>query len=329
MSGVVEINSSPEPGPASKIDSDCGEAPTGSSSLLRARGAIERKTPAVAGPGPSTVAARARSSRQALKCSSTIIELTDSESDDGGKPVSKRARSFNRHISLMKSLSTIKSPAAAARPLKTGAIDGAAETVKGKEEKLPLFMETDEETEQLMASQPLACLTPLENVQEMTHAAAAEAAVQPRGDAPISEEGDIPADVNEGQAAPDGPAPPPQQGQEQQEGSLDEPENEEGIISGYMAQVLEIIPDVAPEYLLALIMQLYPQHQKESIDLAIQILFEDGQYPKVERRGKRMSEADPDIRVLKKARIEYTDYSQLDRPSLAGSDYVNMSLVRD
>ena len=319
MSGVVEINSSPEPGPASKIDSDCGEAPTGSSPLLRARGAIEKKTSAVAGPGPSTVAARARSSRQALKCNSTIIELTDSESDDGGKPVSKRARTFNRHTSLMNSLSTIKSPAAAARPLKTGAIDGAAETVKGKEGKLPLFMEADEETEKVMASQPLACLTPSENVQEMTHAAAAEAAVQPR-------EGDIPVDINQGQAAPDVPA--PQQGQEQQ-GSLDEPENEEGIISGYMAQVLEIIPDVAPEYLLALIMQLYPQHQKESIDLAIQILFDDGQYPKVERKGKRMSEADLDTRVLKKARIEYTDYSQLDRPSLAGFDYVNMSLVRD
>ena len=201
-------------------------------------------------------------------------------------------------------------------------MDGAADTVKGKEEKLPLFMETDEEMEQVIqgpdqASQPPARLTPLKSFQEMAHVAAAEA-VHPKDNVPISEEG--------AQAAPDAPA--PQQEQEQQEGSLDELENEEGIISGYMAQVLEIIPDVAPEYLLALIMQLYPQHRKESIDLAIQILFEDGQYPKVERRGKRMSEVDLDIRALKKARIEYTDYSQRDRPSVGG-DYVNMSLVRD
>lgn len=208
--------------------------------------------------------------------------------------------------------------------------------VKGKEGKLPLFMETDgeTETEQVIkgpdqASQPLARLTPSEKFLGMTHVAAAEA-VQSRGDPSISEEGptfDISAGVNEGQAAPDAPA--PQHGKEQQEGSLDEPENEDGIVSSYMAQVLEIIPDVAPEYLLALIMQLYPQHRKETIDLAMQIIFEDDQYPKVERKGKRVSEADLDIRVPKKARIEYTDYSQRDRPRLGGSNYLDMSLVRD
>ena len=332
MFGVVEIDSSPEPGYASKIDSDYGEAPPGSSSLLRARGTMAKAIHAVAGPGPSTLAARARSTRQTQKSSSTIIELTDSESDDGGKPVSKRTRSLNRHTSLTESLSKIKSPAVAARPLRTDAIDGAADVVKGRDKILPLFLEADEETEQVIkglgqASLPLARLTPLENFQEGAHVEAAEA-TQP-GDVPISKEGqiaDISADINEGQADPNAPA--PQQGQEQQEGNLDEPENEEGIISGYMAQVLEIVPDVAPEYLLALMMQLYPQHRNGSIDLAIQILFDDGQYPKVEKKGKRKSEADLDIRALKKARIEYTDYSQQDRPSHGGPDYLSMSLVR-
>lgn len=325
MSGVVEIESSPEPGTARKYDSNIGDVPvpTGPTPLTRKRGGMSATVSAVAGPGPSTVAARAK--KVVKNCpSGPIIELTDSDSDDAGKPVFRRARTVSRHASLTKSLSQANPPTSVARPPGTGAIDGGVDAGKEKEKALPLFMETDEVFGGLgQTSQPRAppTVARLEGPQGRVNVAAAEP-MQPRGDAPISEEDqavDVPVDANERQAASDAPAPQ----QEQQ----NNPESEESLLSRYIALVLEIVPDVAPDYLLALIVQLYPQHKDETVGLAIQMLFEDGQYPKVERKAKRKSAGDLDIRAVKKAKIEYVDYSQMDRPNPASPYYTNLSLV--
>jgi len=227
---------------------------------------------------------------------------------------------------LTQSLSQAKPPASVARTPGTGAIDGAVDAGKEKEKTLPLFMEADEVFGGLIQTlEPPAppTVAHLGGSQGRVNVGATES----RGEAPISEEDqavDVSVGANERKAASDAPAP-----QQEQQNNLGEPENEESVLSSYMALVLEVVPDVAPDYLLALIIQLYPQHKNETVGLAIQMLFEDGQYPKVERKGKRKSEGDLDIRAMKKARIEYVDYSQMNRPNPAGPYYTNLSLVRD
>jgi TRIAD3 protein (E3 ubiquitin-protein ligase RNF216) len=58
-------------------------------------------------------------------------------------------------------------------------------------------------------------------------------------------------------------------------------------IPGYVAQVLEIIPDVDPEYALSLIRQHYPESRDQVVEPVLHALFEDPAYPKLDKKGKR------------------------------------------
>lgn len=111
-----------------------------------------------------------------------------------------------------------------------------------------------------------------------------------------------------------------------------EAETGEDIVTKYMAQILEILPDVDPDYLIALLLQLHPQHQAETMNVALTMLFDDPKHPKVDRtgkgKGKRKSESavDHDHRPAKKVKLDYVDYSLQDRQLRGGDHYVDLAV---
>ena len=57
------------------------------------------------------------------------------------------------------------------------------------------------------------------------------------------------------------------------------------VIDGYVAQVLEIVPDVHPDHVHALIIQHLPTYFEEVVQPVLHILFEDPTYPKLIEKG--------------------------------------------
>ncbi|KAJ7695769.1 hypothetical protein B0H17DRAFT_1055510 [Mycena rosella] len=79
------------------------------------------------------------------------------------------------------------------------------------------------------------------------------------------------------------------------------------LFSDYLAQVLEIIPDVDPEYALSLVKQYHPGYFVHVAEAVIEALFKDPTYPKLDTKGKRKRVEDDgqgDSRGLPKARLE-------------------------
>ncbi|KAG6878056.1 hypothetical protein C0993_000379 [Termitomyces sp. T159_Od127] len=95
------------------------------------------------------------------------------------------------------------------------------------------------------------------------------------------------------------------------------------------ARVLEIVPDVDPDYLLAIVTKHILNHPDQSTDLVIEYilhaLFEDTRYPKVDRnkKGKRKQSEQDEPVLSKKSKIDYTDK---DRPFKGGEHYTNLAL---
>ncbi|KAK2467968.1 hypothetical protein APHAL10511_000263 [Amanita phalloides] len=264
---------------------------------------------AAGGPGPSTVAAQARNGRK-YAAIMPVIELTDSESDEGSKPHSERASNSNS----TKPLSGVAThPPSMAESTTWGD--------KGKvKEAVPLFMDSDGDSVQAIQS-----LTELSKSSNFVHPWDIARGRMLSGPGDADQPTRTIATDKSAQAADEGRAAAQPELVPSQQGNANETTSEEDIVSLYVAQVLEIVPDVAPDYLLALIKQLHPHRKDDLINTAIQMLFEDTQYPKVERRGKRKS-AEPDARIVKKAKLDYVDYSQRDRPCLGGPNYTELSL---
>ena len=103
-------------------------------------------------------------------------------------------------------------------------------------------------------------------------------------------------------------------------------EEEKDKVSTVVAQVLEIIPDVQPDHLLALVEQHLPTHQAQVLEHVLHILFEDASYPKVEKKAKekRKVEVEEDPAPAKKAKI---DYGSTERQFQRGRYYIELSLV--
>ena len=104
------------------------------------------------------------------------------------------------------------------------------------------------------------------------------------------------------------------------------PVEEKDKVSTVVAQVLEIIPDVQPDHLLALVEQHLPTHQAQVLEHVLHILFEDASYPKVEKKAKekRKVEVEEDPAPAKKAKI---DYGSTERQFQRGRYYIDLSLV--
>ncbi|KAF8907296.1 hypothetical protein CPB84DRAFT_298608 [Gymnopilus junonius] len=113
---------------------------------------------------------------------------------------------------------------------------------------------------------------------------------------------------------------------------IPEPEPEVDPASRAVAQVLEIIPDVEPEYLLGLVQGHLPNFGQQTAEHVLGQLFEDGGYPRVDlkKKGKRKSDAALDNdgegeRPNKKAKVDYTS---VDREFIARLDYTELALVQ-
>ncbi|KAJ7509982.1 hypothetical protein B0H11DRAFT_1957067 [Mycena galericulata] len=98
-------------------------------------------------------------------------------------------------------------------------------------------------------------------------------------------------------------------------------------IPGFVTQVLEIIPDVDPEYALSLVRQHYPQSQDQVLEPVLHALFEDPAYPKLDRKGKRKRVEDEDPADGRgKHKAAKLDYGSKDREYKGGVHYAQLSI---
>ncbi|KAG5351495.1 hypothetical protein C0989_006230 [Termitomyces sp. Mn162] len=114
---------------------------------------------------------------------------------------------------------------------------------------------------------------------------------------------------------------------------VNEPEPDPDPHSTVTARVLEIVPDVEPDYLLATVTKHMLDHPDQDtatvIEFILHALFEDDKYPKVDRlaKGKRkqpehQQEEARDI-PTKKSKIDYADKN---RPFKGGQHYTDLAL---
>jgi len=97
-------------------------------------------------------------------------------------------------------------------------------------------------------------------------------------------------------------------------------------IDNIVSRILDIVPDIDPEHAYYLVTSNYDTHGAETAALLLHQLFENPNYPKVDRKGKgKKREADDDIeRGNKRVKL---DYLSEDRAH-AGLHYIESSLVR-
>ena len=110
--------------------------------------------------------------------------------------------------------------------------------------------------------------------------------------------------------------------------------------SATVARVLEIIPDVEPDHLVALVRKHAQEHPADTlVEHIVHRLFEGSPYPRVDRKGKgkrkqadeadvgRDGVADADDNATPSKRIRI-DYATISRPFTGGVHYANLALVR-
>ena len=100
-------------------------------------------------------------------------------------------------------------------------------------------------------------------------------------------------------------------------------------VDGYIASVLEIVPDVQPTHALALIEQLMQSQPGNVVEFVLHALFENPSYPKVDKKGKHKRdepEGDNNARASPRPKVDYTSK---ERVYNCGPHYFERSLVRD
>ena len=236
-----------------------------------------------------------------------VIELTDSEPDvDIEHKFASGPSNSSSSWTIPSSSSQPRSESQTLQP-KRGGSSGSLDNIPlhRRQEKMPTqlrafppFLESDQENEPPVQVPGPAIVPPQEPPD----------APIPAPDAmrvdPVPEEVFAPVPI-------DGPA-PVEEGKDK--------------VSTVVAQVLEIIPDVHPDHLLALVEQHLPTHQAQVLEHVLHILFEDASYPKVEKKakGKRKVEVEEDPAPPKKAKI---DYGSIERQFQRGRYYIDLSLV--
>ena len=119
-----------------------------------------------------------------------------------------------------------------------------------------------------------------------------------------------------------------------QPGSLLEIEPEVPAADHYVAQVLEIVPDVDPTHASELI-ERYREHKDQVVQRVLHTLFEDPAYPKIDKskmKGKRKRENDDDNegerRHSKQLVVDQDIFLQKDPTRVVGQYYFDIALVR-
>ncbi|KDQ07483.1 hypothetical protein BOTBODRAFT_38782 [Botryobasidium botryosum FD-172 SS1] len=92
----------------------------------------------------------------------------------------------------------------------------------------------------------------------------------------------------------------------------------------FLAQILEIVPDVQPDYV-RLLLKMHYETYGDQVDQAIlHILLESNNYPKIERPNKKRKPVDEDdLKEKQKAKI---DYASSDRDFEVGSTYKQLAI---
>ena len=109
---------------------------------------------------------------------------------------------------------------------------------------------------------------------------------------------------------------------------VDPPEgSSKSRMDSYVAQVLEIVPDVLPEHVCTLVERLEPTYKTQVVEHIIHNLFEDPNYPKIDPKGKgkrKREQEDDDGRGAKSVKV---DYERTDREP-PGPLYIIQTEVR-
>lgn len=223
-----------------------------------------------------------------------VIELSDS--DDGVGSSSRKQRPRRRPVEVsagpsgadeQTNITHKKAPRAKALSVN----DGIQDSAPGKEERIGLFIpDTDDEKDLQVAGPSM------------------KAAVAPP----------LPALELEAAAS----LPPSKPG-----ALLENVAVEADDFDGFVAQVLEIIPNVLPEHARKLIEQHYPSRKGQVVETVLHLLFEDPSYPKSDPKGKRkLSEMAGSVNDEQRNTKVKLDFGCKDRESEGGPNYVNSAM---
>ncbi|KAG1725066.1 uncharacterized protein EDB91DRAFT_1169386 [Suillus paluster] len=97
----------------------------------------------------------------------------------------------------------------------------------------------------------------------------------------------------------------------------------------YVARVLEIVPDVEPAHILGLVEQFIhnPANAGQNVlELVLHSLFENPNYPKVDRKGKRKRTEDDEEGIARGQPVPKIDYGSRDREHKGGVHYFELAL---
>jgi hypothetical protein len=108
---------------------------------------------------------------------------------------------------------------------------------------------------------------------------------------------------------------------------------ESNAVSDCVVRVLEIIPDVEPQHLTALVVKSIPIHGPQVLERVLHVLFEDPNYPRIENKGKGKRKWGDDESdhsraegSSKRQKLDY-GYGDMSRMFTQGPDYAELALV--
>ncbi|KAI0753809.1 hypothetical protein C8Q74DRAFT_1211250 [Fomes fomentarius] len=103
--------------------------------------------------------------------------------------------------------------------------------------------------------------------------------------------------------------------------------DEEISFDTYVAQVLEIIPDVLPAHVFSLIEQRHPTHKDNVVEAVLHLLMENPDYPKVDVKGKgKRKRDDSDDHQAQRAVRPKVDYGDKNRKADRGLHYASLTI---
>ena len=108
------------------------------------------------------------------------------------------------------------------------------------------------------------------------------------------------------------------------------PDRGEPLWQRYVAQILEIVPDVLPSHVLELVERYIDAHDQNVTERVLEVLFESTNYPKASNKGKgkrkRADDDEGDVGLSRSKRK--VDYASKNRERPRGQWYIELSLVR-
>lgn len=230
-----------------------------------------------------------KSRNHTVSITSNIIELTDSENDEDPAMSKKSSRSITSGPARSRKQATPKPLGASSSSANKPSTSNQREP---RNEENPTSLPSDEEN------------VPPSREPELP---------------PIPEDFAIaePVSINHLDAVQD---------RVERENQVVEPVSQQDPVSSLLAQVLEVVPDVQPNYVTELISQRSTASSVGILEAVLHVLF-DVPYPKIEKKGKRKSLDNDEEGQRKRPRLDVIDYAQLKREYKGGVHYSDLSIV--